>query len=106
MPRLEEYRPIVGEDVLEELRLLAGNLEGRSILHVNSTAVGGGVPLSVEAGVAVTAGGSRVSSLPQAMTKTARISAATARSLCIEFSVSKSHDVTVKGTSPSLRAPC
>lgn len=43
MPRLEEYRSIVGADVLEELRVLARHLEGRSVLHVNSTAVGGGV---------------------------------------------------------------
>ncbi|MFA6317591.1 MAG: glycosyltransferase [Elusimicrobiota bacterium] len=43
MARLEEYRPIVGGDTLEELRLLAGQLKGRRVLHVNSTAVGGGV---------------------------------------------------------------
>lgn len=43
MQRLEEYRSLVGEDTLEELRLLARHLEGRSVLHVNSTAVGGGV---------------------------------------------------------------
>ena len=43
MPRLEEYRQIVGADTIEELRLLAGHLKGRTMLHVNSTAVGGGV---------------------------------------------------------------
>ena len=43
MPRLEEYRTLVGTDTLEELRLLAGRLNGKSVLHVNSTAVGGGV---------------------------------------------------------------
>ncbi|MBI4063426.1 MAG: glycosyltransferase [Elusimicrobia bacterium] len=43
MPRLEEYRQIVGADTIEELRLLAGYLKGRTMLHVNSTAVGGGV---------------------------------------------------------------
>ncbi len=43
MQRLETYAPIVGEDALEELRLLARNLRGKSVLHVNSTAVGGGV---------------------------------------------------------------
>jgi len=43
VPRLEEYRSIIGGDTLEELHLLAGELNGRSLLHVNSTAVGGGV---------------------------------------------------------------
>ena len=43
MSRLEEYAAIVGEDVIEELRLLARAFEGKSVLHVNSTAVGGGV---------------------------------------------------------------
>lgn len=43
MRRLEEYRSIVGSDALEELSLLARALSGKSVLHVNSTAVGGGV---------------------------------------------------------------
>jgi trehalose synthase len=43
MPRLEDYRAIVGGETLEELRLLADHLAGRSVLNVNSTAVGGGV---------------------------------------------------------------
>jgi trehalose synthase len=43
MPRLEEYRSIVGTDTLEELSLLARHLKGRSVLNINSTAVGGGV---------------------------------------------------------------
>ena len=43
MPQLEEYRSIVGNDTLEELYLLAQRLKGKSVLHVNSTAVGGGV---------------------------------------------------------------
>ncbi|MCI0588243.1 MAG: glycosyltransferase [Planctomycetes bacterium] len=43
MPRLEEYAPIVGADTLEELSLVADRVKGRSVLHVNSTAVGGGV---------------------------------------------------------------
>ncbi len=43
MPRLEDYEPIVGWKVVEELRILAKNLEGRRVLHINSTAVGGGV---------------------------------------------------------------
>lgn len=43
MQGLEDYCAIVGADTVEELRLLAARLEGKSILHVNSTAVGGGV---------------------------------------------------------------
>jgi trehalose synthase len=43
MARLEEYRSIVGSDTLEELALLARPLAGKSVLNVNSTAVGGGV---------------------------------------------------------------
>jgi trehalose synthase len=41
--RLDDYRSIVGAGVLEELALLGERLRGRSVLHVNSTAVGGGV---------------------------------------------------------------
>jgi trehalose synthase len=59
--RLEEYRSIVGPDTLEELHLLAKHLNGKSILNVNSTAVGGGVaeilnrmvPLLCEMGIDV-----------------------------------------------------
>lgn len=43
MPRLEEYRGLIGGDTVEELRLLARHLKGKTVLHVNSTAVGGGV---------------------------------------------------------------
>jgi trehalose synthase len=43
MPLHKDYIPIVGKSVVEELFLLAGRLEGRSVTHVNSTAVGGGV---------------------------------------------------------------
>ena len=43
MPKLESYEPIVGLQVIEELKSLAKNLEGKRILHINSTAVGGGV---------------------------------------------------------------
>ena len=43
MARLEDYRPIAGTEVLEELSLLARPLSGKTILNVNSTAVGGGV---------------------------------------------------------------
>jgi len=43
MTLLAEYEPIVGKSVLEELRLLASRLEGKSVQHINSTSVGGGV---------------------------------------------------------------
>jgi trehalose synthase len=43
MPGLDDYRGIVGVDAVEELRLLASRVRGRSVLNVNSTAVGGGV---------------------------------------------------------------
>ena len=43
MARLEEYIPIVGEGVIGDLRALAERLEGKTIQHINSTAVGGGV---------------------------------------------------------------
>ena len=43
LPKLDDYEPIVGPRVLEELKSLARNLEGRRVLHINSTATGGGV---------------------------------------------------------------
>jgi trehalose synthase len=43
MVMLAEYEPIVGKSHIEELKLLASHLEGKSVQHVNSTAVGGGV---------------------------------------------------------------
>lgn len=41
--QLDDYIPIVGRSVIEDLRLLAERLSGRRVQHVNSTAVGGGV---------------------------------------------------------------
>jgi trehalose synthase len=41
--RLDEYAAFAGQDVVDEIRLLAKNLRGKRILHVNSTSVGGGV---------------------------------------------------------------
>ncbi|MFH1093161.1 MAG: glycosyltransferase [Candidatus Omnitrophota bacterium] len=41
--RLNEYVPIVGQSVIDDLRLLAEKLQGKVIQHINSTAVGGGV---------------------------------------------------------------
>ena len=43
MAKLDDYIPIVGKSVIEDLRLLARRLAGKRIQHVNSTAVGGGV---------------------------------------------------------------
>ncbi|MEW6324250.1 MAG: glycosyltransferase [Nitrospirota bacterium] len=43
MLRLEDYIPVVGQPVIDELSLLAGHLEGKSVQNINSTAVGGGV---------------------------------------------------------------
>jgi trehalose synthase len=43
MPNLDDYSSVVGRDVIDELRLLAERLKGRSIANINSTSVGGGV---------------------------------------------------------------
>lgn len=43
MTKLEKYIPIVGESVITDLRLIAGRLKGKTIQHINSTSVGGGV---------------------------------------------------------------
>lgn len=40
---LEEYVSIVGPDQIARLRRLAADFEGTTVLHVNSTAKGGGV---------------------------------------------------------------
>ncbi len=40
---LADYSPVVGVAEVEEIRALAGRLEGKSVKMVNSTAVGGGV---------------------------------------------------------------
>ena len=42
-PHLDDYRSIVGGAVIDELRLLARDLKGKTVKMVNSTAVGGGV---------------------------------------------------------------
>ncbi len=43
MGKLDAYAPIVGQPVIDDLKLLAGKLTGKVIQNVNSTAVGGGV---------------------------------------------------------------
>ncbi len=40
---VEDYRPIVGTQVIDELLLLADRVRHRSLQHINSTSVGGGV---------------------------------------------------------------
>ena len=40
---LADYRPVVGEDRVEEIERLAQPLKGARVLHVNATAYGGGV---------------------------------------------------------------
>jgi trehalose synthase len=40
---LDDYGPLVGEEVVAELRDAARDLRGTRVLHVNATAVGGGV---------------------------------------------------------------
>jgi trehalose synthase len=42
-PRLEDYKGIVSEAEIDELKFLAKELKGKTIKMVNSTAVGGGV---------------------------------------------------------------
>jgi trehalose synthase len=41
--KIDDYIPIVGQPIIDELRLLAEKLDGKMIQHINSTAVGGGV---------------------------------------------------------------
>lgn len=40
---LEDYRPIVGDDVIQAIRTLAEPLQGARVVHINATAFGGGV---------------------------------------------------------------
>lgn len=41
--RLEAYGPIVGEEIIAEIRRLAEPLRGARVVHINATAYGGGV---------------------------------------------------------------
>jgi trehalose synthase len=43
MAKLEDYIPIVGQGVIDDLRMAADKLAGKIVRHVNSTAIGGGV---------------------------------------------------------------
>ncbi|MFH1440751.1 MAG: glycosyltransferase [Candidatus Omnitrophota bacterium] len=40
---IEDYAPIVGQAVIDDLKLISDRLKGKIIQHINSTAVGGGV---------------------------------------------------------------
>lgn len=43
MAQIKEYIPVVGQSIVDDLQLLANKLQGKTIQHINSTAVGGGV---------------------------------------------------------------
>ncbi|MFA6282368.1 MAG: glycosyl transferase family 1, partial [Candidatus Omnitrophota bacterium] len=43
MIKLQDYIPIVSQQVIDDLKLLADKLKGKVIQNVNSTSVGGGV---------------------------------------------------------------
>ncbi len=43
MPKLDDYIPIVGQPIINDLKLLAERLRGKVVQNINSTAVGGGV---------------------------------------------------------------
>ncbi len=43
MPLLNDYRPVVGDSIIDELKLIGEKLGGKVVRNINSTAVGGGV---------------------------------------------------------------
>ncbi|HAJ57075.1 MAG TPA: glycosyl transferase family 1 [Candidatus Omnitrophica bacterium] len=43
MAKIEDYAPIVGQSVIDDLKLIAERLKGKVVQHINSTSVGGGV---------------------------------------------------------------
>lgn len=43
MAKISDYAPIVGQPVIDDLKLLGEKLKGKSIQNINSTSVGGGV---------------------------------------------------------------
>jgi trehalose synthase len=43
MAKIEDYIPVVGASIIDDLRLIAQRLKDKTVQHVNSTAVGGGV---------------------------------------------------------------
>ena len=59
MPKIDEYAEAAGRSAIEELKIIASRLKDKTILNVNSTAVGGGVaeilsrmlPMMMELGI-------------------------------------------------------
>ena len=59
MKTIDDYAPIVGEDVIHHIREISAPLRGLKVVHVNSTKIGGGVaeildrivPLMMELGI-------------------------------------------------------
>jgi len=43
MAKIEQYIPLAGQSIIDDLRLLGERLKGKVIQHINSTPVGGGV---------------------------------------------------------------
>jgi trehalose synthase len=43
LPKIEDYKPIVGDEVIDKIKDLAIGLEDKHIVHINSTYYGGGV---------------------------------------------------------------
>jgi trehalose synthase len=43
MPKIDDYIPIVGQSVIDDIKIISEKLKGKVIQHVNSTSVGGGV---------------------------------------------------------------
>ncbi len=43
MIKIDDYKPIVGEEIVEELFLIGKQLRGKVVQNINSTSVGGGV---------------------------------------------------------------
>src|SRR4030042_3724292 len=43
MSKIDDYSPVVGGSTIEEPFLLAERLKGKTVQHINSTPVGGGV---------------------------------------------------------------
>ncbi|MBU1125832.1 MAG: glycosyltransferase [Candidatus Omnitrophica bacterium] len=43
MIKVDDYIPIIGQSVIDDLRLIGAQLNGKVVQHINSTSVGGGV---------------------------------------------------------------
>ena len=60
MAKIDDYIPIVGQSVIDDIKIIAEKLKGKTIQHINSTSVRGGgaaeilnrmIPLLNELGV-------------------------------------------------------